>query len=100
MAAIEVVIKCVCIRRFRMGLFPPEQPRTVLFEPGARTTIRGNYWETELIPQLKSCILQTLQAVQSNMVQRFLCRIRNTDRSAILLYGMLGWSTVLLVLLF
>ncbi|CAK9004906.1 Isocitrate lyase (ICL) (Isocitrase) (Isocitratsysase) [Durusdinium trenchii] len=63
-------------------------------------TGKSNYWETELIPQLKSCILQTLQAVQSNMVQRFLCRIRNTDRSAILLYGMLGWSTVLLVLLF
>eukprot|EP00913_Durusdinium_trenchii_P001860 g1722.t1 len=33
-------------------------------------TGKSNYWETELIPQLKSCILQTLQAVQSNMVQR------------------------------
>lgn len=31
---------------------------------------QGGYWEEELIPQLKTCIIQTLQAVEPNIVQR------------------------------
>ena len=30
----------------------------------------GSYWEEELIPQLRTCIVQTLQAVQPNIIQR------------------------------
>lgn len=33
--------------------------------------ISGSYWEDELIPQLKTCILQTLQAVEPNILQRW-----------------------------
>lgn len=33
-------------------------------------TGQRSYWEEELIPQLRTCIVQTLQAVQPNIIQR------------------------------